>query len=233
MSDTDKHNWVEEPLSRNGSDGSCSRSAFFLRNSRRSQCKGLTEEAVEPLIKSDIETQYHHWVCSRQWLCAICDRLEERFFRKYGLNVKLNRKLAGLRLVTGLWSPWCLTCGFWSRHQCQDWSRRRTSRRCVRRWHRHGNAMTMNRAMGCGLRPWREYNGDLEAFGRDFRNYFDKLPAEQRVWAVVLSSAIYEYFVRYLSAAAGVDPLQEFRIIIVPPPQMVTNVRIERCKPTW
>jgi len=75
--------------------------------------------------------------------------------------------------------------------------------------HRHGNAMTMNRAMGCGLRPW-QYNGNLEAFGRDFRNYFDNLPAEQRVWAVVLSSAIYEYFVRYLSAAAGVDPLRNF-----------------------
>jgi len=38
-----------------------------------------------------------------------------------------------------------------------------------------------------------------------------------------ISSAIYEYFVRYLSAAAGVDPLKEFRIIIIPPPQMVTN----------
>jgi nitrate/nitrite transport system substrate-binding protein len=87
--------------------------------------------------------------------------------------------------------------------------------------------MTMNRAMWeSGLRPWREYNGDLEAFGRDFRRYFDNLPAERRVWAVVLSSAIYEYFVRYLSAAAGVDPLKEFRIIIIPPPQMVTNVRI-------
>ncbi|CBN59238.1 hypothetical protein OSCI_4090006 [Kamptonema sp. PCC 6506] len=35
---------------------------------------------------------------------------------------------------------------------------------------------------------------------------------EKRVWAVVLSSSIYEYFVRYLSAAAGVDPLKEFRI---------------------
>jgi len=44
--------------------------------------------------------------------------------------------------------------------------------------------------VGCGLRPWREYNGDLEAFGRDFRNYFDKLPAEQRVWAVC---SIYEF----------------------------------------
>jgi len=67
--------------------------------------------------------------------------------------------------------------------------------------------MTMNRAMwDAGCVPGREYNGNLEAFGRDFRNYFDNLPAEQRVWAVVLSSAIYEYFVRYLSAAAGVDP---------------------------
>jgi len=75
---------------------------------------------------------------------------------------------------------------------------------------------------GC---PWQ---GTTVTWRRlvDFRNYFDNLPAEQRVWAVVLSSAIYEYFVRYLSAAAGVDPL--FRIIIIPPPQMVTNVRLER-----
>jgi len=43
---------------------------------------------------------------------------------------------------------------------------------------------------------------------------------------VVLSSSIYEYFVRYLSAAVGVDVLSEFRIIIVPPPQMVVNMRI-------
>ncbi|MEH2177906.1 ABC transporter substrate-binding protein [Nostoc sp.] len=82
-----------------------------------------------------------------------------------------------------------------------------------------------------GLRPWYEYqekygDGALEAFGRDFRGYFDKQPPEGKVWAVVLSSAIYEYFVRYVSAAAGVDPLKEFRAIIVPPPQMVTNVRI-------
>jgi len=61
--------------------------------------------------------------------------------------------------------------------------------------------MTMNRAMwDAGLRPWQEYNGRrLVAISET------NLPAEQRVWAVVLSSAIYEYFV-YLSAAAGVDP---------------------------
>jgi nitrate/nitrite transport system substrate-binding protein len=66
----------------------------------------------------------------------------------------------------------------------------------------------------------------LEEFGRDFRRYFDNITPERRVWAVVLSSAIYEYFIRYLSAAAGVDPDDEFRIIIIPPPQMVVNMRI-------
>lgn len=39
-------------------------------------------------------------------------------------------------------------------------------------------------------------------------------------------SAKKPYFIRYLSAAAGVDPIEEFRVIIIPPPQMVTNVRI-------
>jgi nitrate/nitrite transport system substrate-binding protein len=77
-----------------------------------------------------------------------------------------------------------------------------------------------------GLRPLHEYNGDLDAFGRDFRRFFEGSPPERRVWAVVLSSSIYEYFVRYLAAAVGVDALSEFRIIIVPPPQMVVNMRI-------
>jgi nitrate/nitrite transport system substrate-binding protein len=66
----------------------------------------------------------------------------------------------------------------------------------------------------------------LEEFGKQFRAFFDSQAPENRVWAVVLSSAIYEYFVRYVSAAAGVDPFKEFRVIIVPPPQMVTNIRI-------
>jgi len=86
--------------------------------------------------------------------------------------------------------------------------------------------------VGCGLRPWREYNGDLEAFGRDFRNYFDKLPAEQRVWAVVLSSAIYEYFVRYLSAAAGVDPLRISHHHRSTAPNGHKRA-VGQCKPTW
>lgn len=93
--------------------------------------------------------------------------------------------------------------------------------------HRHGNAITFNQGFWqTGVRPWQEYQGDLPRFGQDLKRYFGQLPLDQRVFAVVLSSSIYEYFVRYLVAAAGVDPIQEFRVIITPPPQMVSNMRM-------
>ena len=47
------------------------------------------------------------------------------------------------------------------------------------------------------------------------------------MWATVLSSSIYEYFIRYLLSAAGINPLAELRSIITPPPQMVSNMRME------
>lgn len=156
---------------------------------------------------------------------------EKGFFRKYGLNVKLSREASWATsrdgLIFGRLDAAPVVSGAVTNARIGAEGARQAPLCAGMTIHHHGNAMTMNRAMwDAGLRPWSEYNGNLEAFGQDFRRYFDNLPSEQRVWAVVLSSSIYEYFVRYLSAAAGVDPLQEFRIIIVPPPQMVTNVRI-------
>jgi nitrate/nitrite transport system substrate-binding protein len=156
---------------------------------------------------------------------------EKGFFRKYGLNVTLSREASWANsrdgLIFGRLDASPVVSGSVTNARVGAEGARHAPLCAGMTIHHHGNAMTMNRAMWeAGLRPWFEYNGDLEAFGRDFRRYFDNLPPEQRVWAVVLSSSIYEYFVRYLSAAAGVDPLKEFRVIIVPPPQMVTNVRI-------
>jgi nitrate/nitrite transport system substrate-binding protein len=86
----------------------------------------------------------------------------------------------------------------------------------------------MNKAMwNAGVRPLYEYQGDLDRMGRDIRQYFQNIPMYNRTVAVVLSSAIYEYFVRYLLALANMDPARDFRIMIVPPPQMVTNMRID------
>ncbi len=156
---------------------------------------------------------------------------EKGFFRKYGLNVRLSREASWATsrdgLIFGRLDASPVVSGAVTNARIGAEGARHAPLCAAMTIHHHGNAMTMNRAMWeSGIRPWFEYNGNLEAFGQDFRRYFDNLPSEKRVWAVVLSSAIYEYFVRYVTAAAGVDPLKEFRIIIVPPPQMVSNVRI-------
>jgi nitrate/nitrite transport system substrate-binding protein len=156
---------------------------------------------------------------------------EKGFFRKYGLNVTLSREASWATsrdgVIFGRLDASPVVSGAVTNARIGAEGARHAPMCAAMTIHRHGNAMTMNRAMWeAGLRPWHEYNGDLEAFGRDFRRYFEGLPSDQRIWAVVLSSAIYEYFIRYISAAAGVDPLREFRVIIVPPPQMVTNMRI-------
>lgn len=156
---------------------------------------------------------------------------EKGFFRKYGLNVRLSREASwGTSrdgIIFGRLDASPVVSGAVTNARTGAEGARHAPLCAAMTIHRHGNAMTMNQAMWqAGLRPWREYNGNLEEFGRNFRRYFDNLPPEQRVWAVVLSSAIYEYFVRYIAAAAGVAPDEEFRIIIIPPPQMVANMRI-------
>jgi nitrate/nitrite transport system substrate-binding protein len=153
------------------------------------------------------------------------------FFWKYGLNVTLSREASwGTSrdgVIFGRLDASPVVSGAVTNARIGAEGARHAPMCAAMTIHRHGNAMTMDRAMWeAGVRPLREYNGDLEAFGRDLRRFFEGIPPERRVWAVVLSSAIYEYFVRYLAAAVGVDPVQEFRIIIIPPPQMVSNMRI-------
>jgi nitrate/nitrite transport system substrate-binding protein len=202
--------------------------------------KGLTEEAlaVTPIVrpqdleKSDITVGYVPVNDCAPFAIA----WKKGFFRKYGLNVTLNREASWATsrdgLIFGRLDASPVVSGAVTNARIGAEGARHAPLCAAMTIHRHGNAMTMNKDMwDYGIRPWYEYqqkygDGALEAFGRDFRGYFDKQPPEKKVWAVVLSSAIYEYFARYLSAAAGVDPLKEFRIIIISPPQMVTNMRI-------
>ncbi|MEB3356558.1 MAG: CmpA/NrtA family ABC transporter substrate-binding protein [Synechococcales bacterium] len=153
------------------------------------------------------------------------------FFHKYGLTVTLNREASwGTSrdgVIFGRTDAAPVVSGAVTNARIGAEGARQAPMCAAMTIHRHGNAMTMNAAMWeHGLRPLQEYDGNLDTFGQAFRSYFDGLAPERRVWATVLSSAIYEYFIRYLAAAAGIDPLAEFRIILIPPPQMVTNVRI-------
>ncbi|MCT7995885.1 ABC transporter substrate-binding protein [Laspinema olomoucense] len=156
---------------------------------------------------------------------------QKGFFYKYGLNVTLNREASwGTSrdgIIFGRLDAAPVVSGSVTNARLGAEGARHAPMCGAMTIHRHGNAMTMNRRMwDSGLRPLRDYNGDLDQFARDFRTYFEGLPSQERIWAVVLSSAIYEYFARYLAAAVGIDPITTFRIMIIPPPQMVSNVRI-------
>ncbi len=197
--------------------------------------KGLTEEAqaIEQVIKPselekpDITVGYVPVNDCAPFAIA----WKKGFFRKYGLNVRLSREASWANsrdgLIFGRLDASPVVSGAVTNARIGAEGARHAPLCAGMTIHRHGNAMTMNKAMwDFGLRPWHEYNGNLEEFGRQFRNFFESQPPENRVWAVVLSSSMYEYFVRYVAAAAGVAPDKEFRVIIIPPPQMVTNMRI-------
>lgn len=156
---------------------------------------------------------------------------QKGFFRKYGLNVTLSREASWANsrdgVIFGRLDAAPVVSGAVMNARAGAEGARHAPLCAAMTIHRHGNAMTMSKELwDAGIRPWQDYQGDLEQFGRDFEAYFQKAPEQKRVWAVVLSSAIYEYFARYLVAATGLNPDEEFRIIITPPPQMVTNMRI-------
>lgn len=156
---------------------------------------------------------------------------EKGLFRKYGLNVTLSREASWGNsrdgLIFGRLDASPVVSGAVTNARTGAEGARKFPLCAAMTIHRHGNALTMNRQLWeGGLRPWHTYGGDLETFGKDLQTYWEKSPIDSRVWAVVLSSSIYEYFVRYLLAAVGIDPISQLRLIITPPPQMVSNTRI-------
>ncbi len=156
---------------------------------------------------------------------------EKGFFRKYGLNVTLSREASWGNsrdgIIFGRLDASPVVSGAVTNARTGAEGARPFPLCAAMTIHRHGNAITMNRQLwDGGVRPWHSYAGDLDAFGRDVRHYWENSPADDHSWAVVLSSSIYEYFVRYLLATAGINSLKQLRLTITPPPQMVSNTRI-------
>jgi len=157
---------------------------------------------------------------------------EKGFFRKYGLNVTLSREASWANsrdgIIFGRLDASPVVSGTVTNARTGAEGARHFPLCAAMTIHRHGNAIKFNRKLWeAGVRPLSTYGGDLDKFGKDLRSYWRNAPEDDRVWATVLSSAIYEYFIRYLLASAGVNPITELRSIITPPPQMVSNMRIQ------
>jgi nitrate/nitrite transport system substrate-binding protein len=197
--------------------------------------KALTEEAlaVEPIVKPESLEKPNLTIgyVPVNDCAPFAVAWQKGLFRKYGLNVTLSREASWANsrdgVIFGRLDASPVVSGAVMNARAGAEGARHAPLCAAMTIHRHGNAMTMSKELwDAGLRPWQDYQGNLEQFGRDFDSYFNQAPPEKRSLAVVLSSAIYEYFVRYLIAATGLNPDEEFRIMITPPPQMVTNMRI-------
>jgi nitrate/nitrite transport system substrate-binding protein len=157
---------------------------------------------------------------------------EKGFFRKYGLNVTLSREASWANsrdgIIFGRLDASPVVSGAVTNARIGAEGARQFPLCAAMTIHRHGNAITFNRKLWeAGISPLSTYRGDLDAFGRDLRQYWQTASIDDRVWATVLSSSIYEYFIRYLLSAAGINPVTELRSIITPPPQMVSNMRMD------
>ncbi len=124
---------------------------------------------------------------------------EKGFFRKYGLNVTLSREASWANsrdgIIFGRLDASPVVSGAVTNARTSAEGARYFPLCAAMTIHRHGNAITFNRKLWeAGIRPLSTYNGDLERFGKDLRNYWQTAPIDERVWATVLSSSIYEYF---------------------------------------
>jgi nitrate/nitrite transport system substrate-binding protein len=157
---------------------------------------------------------------------------EKGFFRKYGLNVTLSREASWANsrdgIIFGRLDASPVVSGAVTNARIGAEGARQFPLCAAMTIHRHGNAITFNRKLWeAGISPLSTYRGDLDAFGRDLRQYWQTASIDDRVWATVLSSSTYEYFIRYLLSSAGINPVTELRSIITPPPQMVSNMRMD------
>jgi nitrate/nitrite transport system substrate-binding protein len=156
---------------------------------------------------------------------------QKGLFRKYGLEVTLSREASWANardgLIFGRLDAAPVVVGAVTNARIGAEGARHAPLSAAMTIHRHGNAMTFDRGFwDAGIRPWSSYQGDLGRFGQDLGQYFSAIPSDQRVWGSVLSSAIYEYLIRYVVAAAGIAPDEAFRLMIQPPPQMVNGLRL-------
>jgi nitrate/nitrite transport system substrate-binding protein len=152
-------------------------------------------------------------------------------FRKYGLNVTLSHEnswsAARNGVIFGRLDAAPVVAGAVINAQLGALGAEYTAPLCAAMTlHRHGSAITFNRKFwDMGLHSLQNYQGDLQKLGRDLHRYFHQLPPQRRAWATTLDSAIHEYFIYYLAAAAGIHPLDEFRTIAVSPTQMMRHLK--------
>ncbi|MCG9885743.1 MAG: ABC transporter substrate-binding protein [Cyanobacteria bacterium] len=150
---------------------------------------------------------------------------EKGFFEKYGLNVTINKEAswATVRdgLIQGRLDASHAVCGM---PLLSELGPDKAPMRSLMMLDRNGNSMTLSKkAWEAGIRPWYEY-GSFDEFGAAYRKYITS-QGEPPTFAVVFPSSMHNYNTRYWLSAMGINPETDMKVIVIPPPQMVENMK--------
>jgi nitrate/nitrite transport system substrate-binding protein len=150
---------------------------------------------------------------------------EKGFFEKYGLNVTISKEAswATVRdgLVQGRLDASHALCGM---PMLTELGPDQAPMRSLMMLDLNGNGMTLSKkAWDAGIRPSIEY-GSFDEFGTAYREYINGFP-EPPTFAMVFPSSMHNYNTRYWLSAMGIDPENDVKLIVIPPPQMVENMK--------
>jgi nitrate/nitrite transport system substrate-binding protein len=150
---------------------------------------------------------------------------EKGIYAKYGLNVTISKEAswATVRdgLVGGRLDASHALCGMPMLSQLGP---DQAPMRSLMMLDRNGNAITFSRqAWDAGLRPLIDY-ANFDEYATAYREYLTGFP-EPPTFAMVFPSSMHNYNTRYWLSAMGVDPERDVNLIVIPPPQMVENMK--------
>ena len=150
---------------------------------------------------------------------------EKGFFEKYGLNVTVSKEAswATVRdgLIKGRLDASHALCGM---PMLTELGPEKAPMRSLMMLDYNGNAMTLSRnAWEAGIRPLIDY-ASFDEFGAAYSSYI-KGQSEPPTFAMVFPSSMHNYNTRYWMSAMGIDPEKDVKLIVIPPPQMVENLK--------
>lgn len=150
---------------------------------------------------------------------------EKGIYQKYGLNVTISKEAswATVRdgLIGGRLDASHALCGMPMLTQLGP---EKAPMRSLMMLDRNGNGITLSKkAWDAGLRPVIDY-GSFDEFGKAYRDYI-KAASEPPTFAMVFPSSMHNYNSRYWLSAMGLNPDTDLNLIVIPPPQMVENMK--------
>ncbi|MBC7881643.1 MAG: ABC transporter substrate-binding protein [Anaerolineae bacterium] len=145
---------------------------------------------------------------------------EKGFFEKYGLDVNLSREVSWKALLQGVLGDRLdaamMVCGMPVGETLGVYKKPSTALVTALTLSRNGNAITLS----------SKYYEKGVRTREDFANYLkEDKSGKPHTLGMTFPSSMHNLLLRYWLAGAGIDPEKDVNLVVIPPPQMVSNLQ--------